>query len=315
MNTIAVTGASGYIGQRLIALLEAEPTIEHILALDARPLPSTWPKVAFVEHDVTRPMESLFLEHGVQGAVHLAFLVDPIHNRARERRINVGGTENFLAACHATRVKALLIASSATVYGAWPDNPPLLLEDAPLRGKPGFPYVEDKLVQEELAARYAKEHPDCRVLLTRASVVTGPRMNNFLTRFFLKPLSFAIRGANPRIPVVHEDDTAEATWKTLLQAPPGAYNLNAPNPVPLGEITQRIGARVFALPPGLIYPLATLAWKVHLRALSEAPPAMLDYIRYPWVADGSKVSRVTDFRYHYDGYGALESFLHSRGRR
>lgn len=173
MNTIAVTGASGYIGQRLIALLEAEPAIERILALDMRRLPSTSPKMAFVEHDVTHPTEALFLEHGVQGAVHLAFLVDPIYDRTRERRIHVGGTENFLAACHAAHVKAL--------------------------------------------------------------------------------------------------------------------------------------------PPRRIYPLAALAWKLHLRALSEAPPAMLDYIRYSWVADRSKVIQVTDFRYRYDGYGAMESFLQSRG--
>ena len=313
MHTIAITGASGYIGRQLIALLEDEPAVERVLALDIRPLTSSSPKVTFVQHDVTRPMESLFVEHRVRGAVHLAYVLNPVHDREWERRINVGGTENFLAACHAAGVEALLIASSATVYGAWPDNPPSLTEDAPLRGKPGFPYVEDKLRQEALAARYAQEHPDCRVLLTRASVVTGPHMDNFLSRFFLKPISFAVRGTNPLIPLVHEDDTAEATWKILSQAPPGAYNLNAPNPVPLSEITQRIGARVLALPPALLYPLAGLAWRLRLRALSEAPPAMLDYIRYSWVADGSKVTRATDFRYRYDGYAAMEDFLRSRG--
>jgi UDP-glucose 4-epimerase len=310
MKRIAITGSSGYIGQRLIAWLEAGPAVEYILALDVRPMTCASPKVTVVQHDVTQPMESLFAEHNVEAAVHLAFLVDPVYNRARERRINVGGTQNFLASCHAAQIEALLIASSATAYGAWPDNPPLLTEEAPLRGKPGFPYVEDKLVQEELAARYAKEHPDCRVMLTRASVVTGPHMNNFLARFFQKPFSFAIRDANPTIPLVHEEDTARATGSILLQAPSGAYNLNAPNPVPLGEITRRMGARVMALPPSVIYPLAGAAWKLHLRTLSEAPPAMLDYIRYPWVADGSKVTRATDFHYRYDGQAAMEDFLH-----
>ncbi len=137
-------------------------------------------------------------------------------------------------------------------------------------------------------------------------------MNNFLARFFQKPFSFAIRGANPPIPLVHEEDTTRATGSILLQAPPGAYNLNAPNPVPLREITRRMGARVLALPPSMIYPLAGAAWKLHLRTLSEAPPAMLDYIRYPWVADGSKVTHATDFRYRYDGQAAMEDFLHGR---
>jgi hypothetical protein len=39
---------------------------------------------------------------------------------------------------------------------------------------------------------------------------------------------------------------------------------------------------------------------------------MLDYIRYPWVVDGSKMTHATDFRYHYDGHAAMEDFLHGR---
>jgi UDP-glucose 4-epimerase len=312
VNTISITGASGYIGQRLTAWLAREPTVEHILALDIRALPLSSPKVTFIQHDVTHPMDSIFTQQGVQAAVHLAYLVDPIHNRGRERRINVGGTRMFLAACHAARVKTLLIASSATVYGAWPDNPDLLTEEAPLRGKPGFPYVQDKLEQENLAARYVEEHPDCRVLVTRASVVTGPHMNNYLARYLLKSISFAIRGINPSIPLVHENDTVQATSSILQQAPAGAYNLSAPNPVSLRHITQRSGARVLNLPPGLIYLLASLAWKLRWRSLSEAPPAMLDYLRYPWVVDGSKVTRHTDFRYQHDGYAAIEAFLKDR---
>ncbi|RMF32903.1 MAG: NAD-dependent epimerase/dehydratase family protein [Chloroflexi bacterium] len=317
MKRIAITGASGYIGQRLLARLEAEPAVEQVLALDIRPLPSPFPKVTFVEHDVTRPMEELFTTHGVDTAVHLAFLVNPIHDRERERRINVGGTENFLAACHAAGVETLLMASSATVYGAWPDNPPLLPEESPLRGKPGFPYVEDKLALEALTARYAKEHPNCRVLITRAVVVAGPNVNNFLSRFLERPVMFVARGADPPVPLVHEDDVAEAKARLLLEAPAGAYNLSAPNPVRLREASRRAGTRVVALPPGLLYLLAGLAWKLRLRWLSEAPPAMLDYIRYPWTADGRKVTRVTGFRYRYDGPATLEAFLRQRmqGRR
>ena len=83
--------------------------------------------------------------------------------------------------------------------------------------------------------------------------------------------------------------------------------------MPLREITHRVGARVLNLPRSLIYALAGLAWRLRLRVLSEAPSAMLDYIRYPWVVDGSKVTRATDFRYRYDGYAALDAFLKGHG--
>lgn len=314
MTVVAITGASGYIGQRLIRILVEAPEIERILALDIRSLPFAHEKIVFVRHDVTHPMADLFVAHGVRMAVHLAFILNPIHDRKYERRVNVDGTRNFLDACHAARVVGLLIPSSATVYGARPENPPVIPETAPLRGRPGFPYVEDKLVQEELAARYAQEHPECRVLITRATIVTGPHMDNFMARYFTRPLAFVVRGANPLIPLVHEDDTARATAHILLQAPPGAYNISAPNPVPLWEIIARVNARVVALPPAVLYPLAALGWKLRMRFITEAPPAILDYIRYPWVADGSKVTQVTDFRYQYDGYGALEAFLAARRR-
>lgn len=312
MHTIAVTGASGYIGQRLVKLLAQEPGVDRIMALDLRPLPFAHEKVIFVHHDVTQPMAELFTRYGVRQAVHLAFIVDPIYDRQREMRVNRGGSQNFLEACHAVGAETLLLSSSATVYGALPDNPPFISEDAPLRARPGFPYVEDKLVQEAMARRYAQEHPNTRLIITRATVVTGPHMDNFMSRYFSRSVVFTVRGANPPVPLVHEDDTAEATARLLLQGPSGAYNINAPNPVPLREVVQRLGAHVLSLPPALIYPLARLGWKLRLRFLTEVPPRMLDYIRYPWNADGSKVTRVTDFRYRYDGYAAMEAFLAAR---
>ncbi len=312
MYTVAVTGASGYIGQRLVQLLAQEANIDRVLALDIRPLPFEHEKVLFVRHDVSEPMTELFTRHQVRMAAHLAFIVDPIYDRQRERRVNIGGSRHFLEACHAAGCEALLLSSSATVYGALPDNPPLITEDAPRRARPGFPYVEDKLVQEEIAWQYAQEHPKARLIITRATVVTGPHMDNFMSRYFSRSLVFTIRGANPPVPLVHEDDTAQATERLLLQAPSGAYNINAPNPVPLQEVIHRMGARVLALPPALIYPMATMGWKLRLRFLTEVPPRMLDYIRYAWTADGSKVTRLTDFRYRYDGYAAMEAFLAAR---
>jgi len=233
MRSVAVTGAAGLIGGKLLAHLAADPEIEKIVALDLRPPEVRDERIHFVRHDVREPMGEIFREHGVEAAVHLAFLVDPSYDRRREREINVGGTRRFLEACHAAGVKAALLASSATVYGAWPDNPPLIPEDHPLRGKPGFPYVEDKLELETMAGRYREEHPGCRVLLIRPTVVMGPRMDNYLSRFFLRPLAFRIAGSNPPVPVVHEDDVGEAAWRILKEAPSGPYNLNSGAGVPL----------------------------------------------------------------------------------
>lgn len=315
MKVVAVTGAAGLIGRRLLSHLDQDPDVERVVALDLKLPEGVTEKVLFVRHDVREPMEEVFRRHGVDAAVHLAFFVDPVYDRRLERSVNVGGTERFLEACHAVGVEAALLASSGTVYGAWPDNPSLIPEDAPLRGNPGFPYVEDKLEVEQLAGIYAGEHPACRMLLIRPTVVVGPHMDNFLSRFFLRLLAFRVAGANPPVPVVHEDDVGEATWRILREAPAGPYNLNAGVGIPLLEVLRRMARYTLPLPAGVLKALASLAWGLRLRALSEVPPGMIDYIRWPWDGDGSRVERETTFRYRYTPEKAMESFIHSHLRR
>jgi len=312
MRRVAVTGASGLIGRNLLEHLEADDTVERIVAVDLAEPPLDSHKLVFTRHDVRDPMDAVFRDEGITEAVHLAFLVDPRHDRERERGVNVEGTRHFLRACHEAQVSTVLLASSGTVYGAWPDNPPRLTEDAPLRGKPGFGYVEDKLELEAAAAAFAAEHPLSRVLLIRPTVVAGPHMDNYLSRLLLKPVSFAIRGADPPTPLVHEEDVGRAIHHLLKEAPAGAYNIDAPDPVPLSELARLLGSRVLRLPAGVLRGLAGLAWRLHLQSISEAPPAMIDYIRWSWVLDGTKITRETTFRYRYTALQAMEDFLRGR---
>ncbi len=316
MESVAVTGAAGLIGQRVLLHLERDPGVRRIVALDLRPPERVGEKVVFVRHDVRDPVDAVLREHGVDTVVHLAFVVDPMHDRKRERAINVGGTERVLEACDAVNAGTVLLASSGTVYGAWPDNPPLLTEDAPLRGKPGYPYVEDKLELERMASEYAAAHGGCRVLVIRPTVVVGPHMDNFLSRFLLRPVAFRVAGANPPVPVVHEDDVGEAIWRLLAEdAPGGAYNLNSGVGVPFREALSRLGRRGIPLPAPVLKTLAGLAWILRLRALSEVPPAMLDFIRWRWSGDGTKIERETSFRYAFSADEAMESFIRSHTGR
>ncbi len=315
MRRVAVTGASGLIGRNLLERLDADDDVERIIALDVTEPPTGSGKTVFYRHDVREPMDHIFVEERVTEAVHLAFIVDPAHDRRKERSINVGGTQRFLQACHAAQVPTLLLASSGTVYGAWPDNPPQLTEDAPLRGKPGFGYVEDKLELERAAAAFASDHPLCRLMIIRPTVVAGPHMDNYLSRFLLKPVSFAIRGATAPTPLVHEEDVGGAIHHLLREGPAGPYNIDAPGPVPLPELARLLGSRLVRVPAGLLTAIVAMAWKLRLRFISEVPPAMIDYIRWSWVLDGTKVTRETSFQYRYTAREAMEDFLRARNGR
>ena len=97
---IAVTGAAGYVGSRLVARLESEPGVERILAIDIRPPPTEYgPKVFYLQHDVRAPFADEFARHGIETVVHLAYVLRPGRNRAAVQSVNVDGARNVLKAC------------------------------------------------------------------------------------------------------------------------------------------------------------------------------------------------------------------------
>ncbi|MFN3741150.1 MAG: NAD-dependent epimerase/dehydratase family protein [Anaerolineales bacterium] len=71
MDTVAVTGASGYIGQRLVQRLAQEPTVDRVLAMDLRPLPFQREKVLFLPPSIVhRPSSTV---HCPPSIVHSTF--------------------------------------------------------------------------------------------------------------------------------------------------------------------------------------------------------------------------------------------------
>ena len=71
-------------------------------------------------------------------------MLNPIRDEQTMYDIDVNGTQNVLDAASAAGVPHLLVASSTTAYGAWPDNPVPLTEDDPVRGMPNYEYARDK---------------------------------------------------------------------------------------------------------------------------------------------------------------------------
>jgi len=92
--------------------------------------------------------------------------------RAAMRDANLSGAWNVLAA----RPARVVLASSAGVYGAWPDNPLPLREDHPARPNPECGYAVDKL---EVERRYLDALP-CAAL--RIAAVLGPGVDPRVAR-------------------------------------------------------------------------------------------------------------------------------------
>ena len=307
---IAVTGAAGYVGSRLVARLESEPGVERILAIDIRPPQTDYsPKVFYLQHDVRAPFADEFARHGIETVVHLAYVLRPGRDRSAVRRVNVGGTRNVLAESGVRRVVYL---SSTSVYGAHPDNPDLLTEEIPPRPVKGFQYSEDKVQVESLLQEYESTRAGVAAVILRACPVTGPNADNFIARAFLKPFLVAVRGADPPIQLIHEEDLIDVMARCVLGGVSGTYNLAGEGTIRWSEMVEMLDRRMVALPAPLLYAATEAAWRLRLQ--SDSPSSGLDFIRYRWTVSTEKARLDLGFEPRYSSRDAWEAFANVQAR-
>jgi nucleoside-diphosphate-sugar epimerase len=163
VGTILVTGAFGQVGKRCTQMLldrgrtviatdlrsDATIAIQEELSAGAPPgalIP------AYVDLRDAEAVRDLVVSHQPEAIIHLAAIVSPpsYRNPALARSVNVGGTENLLAAGAALpRPPLFLMASSAAVYGSRNPyrHPERITPDTPVN--PIDQYGQDKVFAEE----------------------------------------------------------------------------------------------------------------------------------------------------------------------
>ena len=304
---IAITGGAGYIGTRMIGRLEGEPAVERILAIDIRPLPKMYSsKVVYRRLDVTMPLVDALREHDIDVLLHLAFILEPGHDRAAIRRVNLFGLSNTLDASVRAGVEHLLYFGSTTVYGAHADNPPVLTEESPMRPVTGFQYGEDKAESEIFIGDFIQRHPEITLTILRGCPVMGPNADNFISRAFSKPVLIGIRGYDPPLQLLHEKDLENIMARCILERIPGLYNVAGNGVLTWSMMGRILGRKLLRLPAILMYGLTGATWALRLQ--SESPAQGLDFIRYPWTASTEKIQRELGVRFRYSARDAWESF-------
>ncbi|MCH9039171.1 MAG: NAD-dependent epimerase/dehydratase family protein [Chloroflexi bacterium] len=308
---VAVTGAAGYVGSQLIRYLDSLDEIDMVLATDIRPLRQQFSgKVKFVHHDVTEPMANLFRHHGVEAVAHLAFILNPSRDHERLRSVNVGGSANVMQSCVDSGVRHLVCLGSTTVYGAHSDNPALLTEESPLRPVKGFQYSETKAEVDGLLQDFAASQSGITVSLLRSCPVVGPNANNFVAKTFSRSTLVAIRGYNPQMQFLHEDDITSALAHCLLNKVEGVYNVGGGGGIGWEEMARISGKRLVKLPARLLYGLTGLTWGLHLQ--NSSPACGLDFIRYPFLASTEKLEREHGIKAKHSSRQAWQAFAGSR---
>ncbi|HDN50858.1 MAG TPA: SDR family oxidoreductase [Thermoplasmatales archaeon] len=304
---VAITGAAGYIGRKVVERLDENDACEKILGISRREFTHRFKKLDYHPMDVRSPrLKELFREYGIDAVIHLAFVVNPIHNEQEMHSIDIEGTKNVLDAAAYAGVKRIIVTSSTMVYGAWPDNPPLLTEESPRRGHRKYYYNRDKVSIEKMCEKFRDEHPDISLVILRPCLVLGPTVNHFYSHLLNWPVLPLVDGKNPPLQFVHEDDVAKAYELFLLNSAEGTYNIVGKETITWKEIIERAGKRAVRIPGFVLRPLLGMLWKLHL---TEFPPEILDFITYPWVASGEKAEKEEGFSPQYSTEEVLEDVL------
>lgn len=298
MQRIAITGSSGYLGQRLVAAFQ---TAGHIVfGVDLRPVKEGATPDEFFCCDIRDPaLLEAVKTFAPDTMIHAAFVVRPMHDAAEMSDINLGGTENILKIAQQLLPARFLFVSSATVYGAWPDNCLPLPDGTPLRSRPEYQYASEKVALEEHVDRLAKDCPEIAVSCVRPAVVGGPRMDNFLSRFlFGLPLLLKLDGVDQPIQYVHEDDLTGAIEAILESDARGAFNLGPPDWTMTSAVAAETKRRIVSMPFRLTYLAVWLMWKVRFW-LYETPPGFLYFARYPWVVSPDRLCNEIGYRFRF----------------
>ena len=308
-----VTGGSGYIGTRLLERLAASEETERITIADVRPPRAFRPKVAYEHLDVrdAHAARSLLERERPDVLAHLAFVLDPIHDEDAMYEVDVNGTSNVLEAASSAGVGQVLVTSSATAYGAFPDNPVPLTEEHPVRGVPAFEYARDKAESDRLCQLWAHQHPDRTMTIVRPTVVFGPSVNNFIVRLLTsQPFVADLGGEAPPLQLVHEDDLVDALAGLLAGRHGGAFNIAGDGTMLMRECAELLGLPVRRVPSRAYWALANLLWR--LRA-SEVPPGYLHFVVNPWVVSNTKVKEALGWQPRHTTRETFEVTMRERG--
>lgn len=215
-QTILVTGASGLIGQRLLARLTSEG--RKALGIDVATKPGHLPVEIADLGDIHR-LHALAAREDVGSIIHCGAVSGPmvmIDNPHAIVSINVGGTANVLELTRVRRMRRVVFCSSTSAFGSTNEaeaGPNGIPEDVPLR--PGSVYGATKVAGEQLLVGYRAQHGLDAVAI-RLSWVYGPgRTTDCVIRTMIED---AQAGRQTRLPFgrdfprqfIHVDDAVEA---------------------------------------------------------------------------------------------------------
>lgn len=305
-KVVLITGVAGQWGGQAALSLLGNPGY-HVIGLDSEPPDSNLVGLDFIEADIRNPLlVELLISEKVDTVCHLK-VID--HDRPSESVFdhNVMGTMKLFGACAESGVRKIVFMSSTAVYGARPGNSAFLSEDNPLLGSRENGYVRDLVEIEAFCNGYRRQYPQVSLTLLRYPNIIGPSVDTPMTRFLSEPFAPVLLGFDPMMQVIHEQDVFRSIIHCVENDHPGIFNVAAEGALPLSKLLALSGKIPLPVLHFFAYWGKDLMGAGGLK-LTQYIPFDLDYIRYPWVAEISKMMEVLGYQPIYTPEEALREF-------
>lgn len=253
-DTVLVTGGAGFIGSHLVDCLVREGFTVRVLDNFSTGRPEnlaaaqTTGRVTVLEGSITESDQVRRAVQGVRWVFHLAARIsvpESLQDPVGYHHVNVVGTVQVLQAARAAGVEAVVLASSAAVYGIPRELP--LREDAAFA--PLSPYASAKIANEMDAQVFT--HMGLPVVVLRLFNVYGPRQRPDSPYAAVIPafLRRLVRGQAPTIygdgtqvrDFIFVEDVVQAFFLAARQAQRGAgraFNICTGQGVSLLDLLQ-----------------------------------------------------------------------------
>lgn len=272
MQTAVLTGGNGPLAQRVIELLAADGGVR-VVQLDTPLHPSADEPAPEVDRaDVVIDLGSS--DHDT---------------RARRRESASEFATITLAAADRLDAEHVVFVSSAMVYGASPNNPRPLTEDAVLRPDVEFVFARQLASAEELVEQWRRARDGRASCVLRPSLTLAGGRPSTLASAIVSGLGRRVAAADPPAQFLHLDDLASAIVLAVRRRLDGVFNV-APDGWVAGQRVRALSGERPRLPmPDRWQEVwSGLRWRF-LRG--PIPPGLTSYTREPWIVSNGRLRR------------------------
>jgi UDP-glucose 4-epimerase len=314
---IAITGAAAFLGRNLVGILEEDPRIARVVAIDVKAPETGGHKTRMYAVDLTAPaseerLSEILAAEQVDTVVHLCFLSSPTHAAAWAHELESVGTMHLLNAARQVSLRKLVVWSQTILYGAHPTNPNFLTEKHPLRADPEDRFFTDKMAAEREVSAFGAKAKGTVVTVLRTAPILGPTVHNYVTEYLAQRVVMTLLGFDPLWQFVHEVDAIAAFKLAIDRDFPGTFNIVGDGVLPLSTVVRLTGKPSLPMLHTAAGPLVSALWAVQAAPM---PGSFLRYLRYLCVADGEKAARVMGFRPVYTTREALLDYISAQRLR